>query len=895
MEATNSLLAFNRGMVSRLALARIDIKRMALSAEEQTNWMPRVMGSMMLRPGLEYVATTKDDDPAVLIPFVFSTDDTAVIELTPSYMRVLINDVAINWPSVSTTLTNSYPFVGSGATITDWTDNDESGGVSVLLGSSMSLTGNGTAAAIRTHIATTVSANDQPVLHCLKVIVAYGRAKVRIGTSAGGAEIMADTVIRSGYHMLGFTPGASPIYVQFSNSDKEVAIITSARIEPAGDMAIVTPWSTEADLQSLRYDQSGDVIFVASADDRTMRIERQGDNQWSCVEFFPLDGPFMPENLTSTTVTPSAITGLITLTASRPIFTSGNAGGLFKIDSNGQQVTTSITSIAETWTQPIRVTGIDNGRLFSIILTGFGTGTIWLQRSVGEPGDWVDVASYTGNTTTTYDDTLDNQIIYYRIGCKASGWGSGTLVANLFYAAGSITGICRITGYTSSTVVSANVLDDLGSTSASTKWSEGSWSPRRGYPTSVCIYDGRLWLAGKDYVYGSVSDAYESFDQNVEGDSGPIIRSIGSGPVDSINWLLPVSNLILGAEGSELLARASQTDEPLTPTAFSLKPISTQGSTSVRALRVDTSGVFVHRNRSRVYELAYDGGIFNYTTNELTAIIPEIGGTGIVRAAVQRQPDTRLHFVRDDGKVAVLVFDKTENVTCWILVETDGEVEDVIVLPDVEEDLVYYVVKRTIDNATKRFIERWAMESEAQGGTTNKLADCLVTYSGASTTTITTLGNLESKDVCVWGNGKDLGTYTVESGTITLTEAVTLAYIGLPYEARFKSSKLALMFAHRGNDTPLNQRSKIDHLGLVLADTHAQGIQYGPDFNTLDDLPQMEGYEQVDPDSIWDEYNAETFEFNGEWTTDSRVCLRAASPRPVTVLAAIINGGGNTK
>jgi hypothetical protein len=48
---TNALLAFNRGLQSRLGLARIDLERTALAAEVQTNWMPRSLGSMMLRPG----------------------------------------------------------------------------------------------------------------------------------------------------------------------------------------------------------------------------------------------------------------------------------------------------------------------------------------------------------------------------------------------------------------------------------------------------------------------------------------------------------------------------------------------------------------------------------------------------------------------------------------------------------------------------------------------------------------------------------------------------------------------------------------------------------------------------------------------------------------------------
>ena len=41
------LVVFNRGRLGRLGLARTDLDRSRLSAEIQTNFMPRVLGSMM--------------------------------------------------------------------------------------------------------------------------------------------------------------------------------------------------------------------------------------------------------------------------------------------------------------------------------------------------------------------------------------------------------------------------------------------------------------------------------------------------------------------------------------------------------------------------------------------------------------------------------------------------------------------------------------------------------------------------------------------------------------------------------------------------------------------------------------------------------------------------------
>jgi len=70
-------LAFNRGVVSSRGLGRIDLDRMAVSAERMRNYMPRVLGSMILRPGLEFIGNTERDNVASFnIPFIFDVDES---------------------------------------------------------------------------------------------------------------------------------------------------------------------------------------------------------------------------------------------------------------------------------------------------------------------------------------------------------------------------------------------------------------------------------------------------------------------------------------------------------------------------------------------------------------------------------------------------------------------------------------------------------------------------------------------------------------------------------------------------------------------------------------------------------------------------------------------------
>lgn len=900
----HALLAFNRGIVSSKSLARIDVKRMALSAETQTNWMPRALGPMMLRPGLAHITSTQNDAAAKYIEFVYSGSDMALIELTDSSMRVIIDDVVITRPAVTSkfdrwngaswdTSTDTSSLFTNSTDVGYWKDNDEAGCTSAFAtGGYLSLLGATTASAIRDRRLTIVETN---VEHSLGIVVNRGTVTLRVGTSEGGDELLGDRTLRAGYHSISVTPTTSTMFVRLSSGRDVASLVDSVTLgQAAADMTLTTPW-TAANLGNVRWSRINDVTFVACAGVQQKRIERQGSDSprsWSVVEYAPEDGPFRDINVGPVRIKGSALTGDITLTAERNFFKSTHVGGLFSLTSAGQQVTATFAA-ENTFTSYIRVTGIGATRAFTIQLSGtLVASTVTLQRSVASPGDWADVTNYVATTTTTYTDGLDNQIIYYRIGIKTGNYGGADSVgATLTFSAGSITGIVRVTAYTSATSVSAQVLKALGKADQYTQdWREGDWSDKNGFPSAVADSDGRLFWAGKGYAWGSVSDALDSFDDTIEGDSGPIRRTLGEGAVDVVNWLQPSTNLICGFDTTVQAARSSSLDEPLTPTKFNLKAVGDVGTAAVPAVRIDTSTVFVGANESRVYEVALDASTYNYAPpGDLTALCPEIGEARFVRRAFQRFPDRRLHLVRADGTAAVLVFDKLENVTCWIEVTTDGTIEDAVVIPGASgtkiEDRVYYVVNRTINGATKRFLEKWALESQCVGGSDNRIADSHLTGTLSGTTSVP-VAHLEAKTVCLWGNSKYLGTYTVASGTITASEAITGSYcVGLVYTGQYKSGKRAVADWQR---IMLAEHKKIDALGLVLANTHHLGLQYGPDFTTLDDLPQVVDDTAVTTDTVHSTLEIDPTGFPGEWDTDTRLCLQATAPKPCTVLGVTL-------
>lgn len=874
-------LAFNRGISSPLMAARVDVPRRGMSAGTMENWIPNALGPMSMRPGMKYMNTAVGE--AKYIPFIYANDDTALLECTDYLVRFVESDTLLALPGARTTAVTNPNF---DTNVTGWTDADEGGtATSVwLTGGYLSLTGDGTNAAKRTQNVTIVQADE---VNFIKVVIARGPVTVRVGSSAGGDEYVTETVLHTGQHVFKFTDLTGTAYIQLFNRGEYPALVDSCNFVSgaSGDaISLVSPW-TVTYLDRLRWDQSGDIVYVDCFGVVPYRFERHGAGSWSLVEVPNNNGPFRAMNLTPVTIASSALIGSVTLTASAPTFRSTHVGALFAVESNGQAVTQAV-SAQNTFTNAILVTGTGAARAFGVVITGTFNATVTLQRSVGDDTSWVDVTSYTTTQSTTLTDNLENQTIYYRLGVKTGNYTSGTATCTLNYSGGSILGIARITAFANSTSVTAVVLKDFGSTSASNKWFEGAWSDYRGFPSACAFKDGRLWHVGKDKVVASVVDDFTNYDMNYVGDAGPISRSIGSGPVDKLLWLKDNGDLVSGGAGAEYYARASNQEEPMTPTQFNIRPGTTYGSSNVDAIKIDDRVIFVDSSSSRLRELVSNGT--KYEAIDLTLLNPEILRPGVVAMAVQRRPDTRIHCVLSDGTVAMFVTSKAEEVNAWVKIKAGASsagaatVLDVVVLPGTEEDAVYYSVSRTINSVLVYYLEKWALESDCVGGTTNRQADSFKTYSGVSTTSLTA-AHLAGETVTVWGDGADQGTFIANgSGVITLTTAVSAAAFGLVYTANFESTKLA------NTAKDLFTKKRAHSLGLILINTNAQGLQYGPDASYLDNLPVQELGTDTTASGIWTDYNYQPITLNGEYTVDSRLYLRATAPRPCTVAAAFV-------
>jgi hypothetical protein len=767
-----------------------------------------------------------------------------------------------------------------------------------------------------------VVVSDTGTEHSLEINVERGPVTLRVGSTQRDDDYISETALGTGSHNLAFTP-TDDFWVTLQSDAIVDRIVSSLTIGDSGTVEVPTQWGAD-DVSNVRYDQSADVMYVNCDGIQQQKIERRGTGRsWSAVDYAPDNGPFLVGRTSSAELSVSHFYGNTTMDSDIPFFSPNHVGALFKLTHDGQSGEWALGA-KNAVTDSVKVTGIgdtgtksvDNERRVVFTVSGSWAGQITIERSfdgadfgfkkasaerIGLTGNLAD----TGSFTTTIDDFEDNLQVWYR--AKVTTYTSGVPIVRITRRGGQISGIARVTGYVDNQTVDIEVLRRFSDTGPTEQWQEGYWSDLRGYPTAVALNGGRLGHASGANLFLSVSDDFENFDQDTEGDAGPIIRTLGSGPVDSIHWMLSLLRLIVGTAGAELAVRSSSLDEPLTPDNSSAVAFSTQGSANMRAVKMDTRGIMVQRSTKRVFMIGpAQNTLADYEAFDLTLLVPDLLAAGAVSIAIQRQPDTRIHVVRADGLVSILTYEPQEEVICWTMWETDGAVEKAMCLPGVGEDAVYYHIRRTIGNTTRRFLEKWAMESECQGDTgLNWLMDCAVSFSdtGRATFFNAAATHLASESVIVWGD-LDTGstpyvdlspdvngvqtTWALDTGgdlTLTgLTNGVHRGTLGLPYQGTWLSTKLAYA-AQFG--TALANYKRVDKIGLILYNAHNNGLFLGSDSGHLDPLPRMVKGAVVDPDHIFPTLDAFPTPFNGVWDEDSRFMLVGKAPRPVTILACV--------
>ena len=459
------------------------------------------------------------------------------------------------------------------------------------------------------------------------------------------------------------------IAFEFNTQQTALLVITDGHIDVYSsgvkEATIPAPWS-EAQISQIAWTQSADTLLMVHPDISPKKLVRSGMGVWTLSDwsFFTDENiiyhPYFKLADSEVTLTPSGITGSITLTASADVFVAGHEG------------------------TRLRVGGKD-----------------------------VD-----------------------------------------------------ITDYSSPTVVTVTVIEDLIDTDPTIDWFEQAFSAVRGYPVSVAFHQDRLVIGGArdlpNRLWFSKSGDLFNFDLGEGLDDEAIEFAILSDQVNAIRGIFSSRHLQLFTSGAEWMV----TGDPLTPSSVQIRRQTRTGSRIDRYIppvNVDGATLYVARNAQEIHEYLYTDLEAAYTSTDLALL-----SRHVVENPVDQDYDQKnrlLFVVRGDGKFASLTVFRAEQVSAWTLHETDGLVKSVCVVGDE----VYMLIERDGAFLIELFDAALHLDSALSG----QVGSPASMWSG--------LDHLEGEEVSIVADGAVLPSQTVSGGQIALTEPASTVEIGLSY------------------------------------------------------------------------------------------------------------------
>lgn len=250
---------FAGGEFSELVQGRVDLPRYKSGLALCQNYITMLQGLSIRRPGTRYVAPTKaaGSSAPALFPFEFSTTQAYIIEGGNLYFRFYKDNAAILLaPQNITGITQANPAVVTYAGADTYANGDE--------------------------------------------VEIYGVAGM---TQVNGRRFTVANV----------NAGANTFQLQGVNSTGYTAYSSGGTVAEVYEVA--TPYAT-AHLFQLQTAQSADTLYIAHSSYAPRKLTRTGHTSWTLTEIDFLDGPYLPINPTATTLTLSAVTGSVDVTAS---------------------------------------------------------------------------------------------------------------------------------------------------------------------------------------------------------------------------------------------------------------------------------------------------------------------------------------------------------------------------------------------------------------------------------------------------------------------------------------------------------------------------------------------------------------------------------------------------
>lgn len=591
----------------------------------------------------------------------------------------------------------------------------------------------------------------------------------------------------------------------------------------------------------------------------------------------------------NTTVKASDVYGDITLTASDDIFTKSDEGSLFALthflETDYKKGTPSSTG------GNLQVSVLPKSNVY-VESFGFWDGNFSLEKYDPVSLQWVNIRTQSGNRSQNYSLTEENtseSIASYRVTSTEFNTGvwSGENEKQRGYITiqsigGDYTGHVLITEYVSPTVVKGTVKKQLASTDETRDFAFAAWNGEKGYPSATAFYEDRLVFAGSkgfpQTFWTSKTGDYYNFGTSIpSADDDGITATLNGGQMNGIKAIIAFGEMLLLTAGGEF--KVSGGGKAITGSNVLSQPQEYRGVSDVNPVTIGSRIIYVQHQGNIIRDLAYSYDVDKYTGDDLNLLASHLfEGHKIISMTYQQIPNSIVWCVRDDGLLLGLTYIKEQDIYAWHQHTTaGGKFVSVCNIGGSTEDKLYAVIER----GGQYYVEIMESRDKSTNVEDQFFVDSGITYEGEPTDEISGLEHLEGYTVAILADGNVLPQQTVENGKVFLGNKYKKVHVGLPIDAEIKT--LPIDFTAQ-DGTYLSRKKRIATVTLLLKDS--RGGLFGMKENELDEFKWRSNEAYGEPIS------SQTGKFkvtikSATYDETQQIIIKQPDPLPMTVLSLI--------
>ena len=429
-------------------------------------------------------------------------------------------------------------------------------------------------------------------------------------------------------------------------------------------------------------------------------------------------------------------------------------------------------------------------------------------------------------------------------------------------------------------IIDDNISPDLGKTPPIY---DTVFSASGDYPGAVSYFEQRRSFAGTTnkpqniWMTRSGTESDMSYSLPVRDDDRISFR-VAAREANTIRHIVPLTQLLLLTSSAEWRIMSVNSDA-ITPSTISVRPQSYVGASNVQPSIINNSLIYCAARGGHVRELAYNWQANGFLTGDLSLRAPHLFDTfDITDMAYTKAPQPVVWFVSTSGDLLGLTYIPEQQLGAWHRHDTDGVFESCAVVAEGSEDRLYCVIRRTINGASVRYVERMASRQFATQADAF-FVDAGATYSGVPADVISGLSHLEGKTVNILADGAVHPQRVVTGGSITLDIEASLVHVGLPIEADLQTLPLAVQL----QDGSFGQ-GRVKNVNRVwLRVYRSSGIFVGPNANELVEAKQRTTESYGTPPNLKSEEIL--IVLTPSWADSGQIFVRQSDPLPLTVVA----------